>query len=486
MKRQWIIASIIGLGLLGCNGTGGEGVERYRVAVGQAPARGTPAAKVTVMVYSDYQCPFCVKAETTMAQLEKDYGAALRVVWKDNPLPFHDKAQLAAEAARAAGAQGKYWPMHDLLIAGHDKLARADLEGYAEKLGLDLATFRAALDDHRFARDVQADLAEAATLGVRGTPTFFINGRPLRGALPVAEFKTVIDEEMASAEAALARGVRPGDVYDELTRKGLARAAAVVPSGDRAAAGKAVYVQNDDKTVWRAPVGRSAMRGPADAKVTVVVWSDFQCPFCSRLETTLAGLRDTYGRDLRIAFRNLPLPFHDHALAAAEAALAAGEQGRYWEMHDLLFANQAKLGGQDLEGYARTLNLDLAAFRAALAAHRGRPQIDEDTADAKRLGVNGTPTLFINGRRVQGALPAEALRERIDEELRRADHLLAQGLDRGRLYDALQKGARESAPATPAAAGAGGPVPGEGDPLPCDCEAGGGCPPHGVKTGGGR
>src|SRR5262249_25460378 len=152
-------------------------------------------------------------------------AAAVRLVWKDSPLPFHTNAQLAAEAARAAGAQGKFWPMHDLLLANQNALARTNLEGYAAELKLDVAAFRAALDDHRYAKEVAADIAEAKNFGAGGTPTFFVNGRVLRGAQPYEQFKQVIDEEIARADLLAARGVRPSAVYDEITRRGLTKAA---------------------------------------------------------------------------------------------------------------------------------------------------------------------------------------------------------------------------------------------------------------------
>ena len=393
LKGKWILASLICLGLLGCEG---DNTERYRIGVNNAPVRGADGAKVTIVEYSDYQCPFCSRAETTLARIAQEYGGQVRIAWKDMPLPFHGNAQLAAEAARAAGVQGKFWPMHDLLMANQKALARTDLESYAAQLQLDVAAFRAALDDHRFAKDVAADIADAHNFGAEGTPTFFINGRVLRGAQPFEAFKQVIDEEINRADLLIAKGVRPSGLYEEMTRRGLTRAAPAQKPQAMQQAPKPTAVaaaQVDQLVSSRAPVRGSGSH-------TIVVFSDYQCPFCSRLEGSLAKITDA-----KIVWKNFPLPFHDHAELAAEASLAAGDQGKFWEMHDLMFANQDKLARADLEGYAQKLNLDLASFRAALDSHKYKQAIEADVAQGKGVGVAGTPTMVVDGKVLHGALP---------------------------------------------------------------------------------
>ena len=120
----------------------------------------------------------------------------MKLVFKHNPLSFHKDAPLASEAALAAGAQGKFWPMHDILFQNQRKLKRDDLEKYAQEIGLNMAAFKADLDGGKFKAQIKADQDEARKHGARGTPTSFINGRKLRGAQPFARFKTVIDEEL--------------------------------------------------------------------------------------------------------------------------------------------------------------------------------------------------------------------------------------------------------------------------------------------------
>ncbi|MCU1281670.1 MAG: DSBA-like thioredoxin protein, partial [bacterium] len=303
----------------------------YKVPVGNSPEKGPKTAKVTIVQISDFQCPFCSRVEPTISDLEKEYGKNLRVVWKNDPLPFHQNAMPAAKAAMAAGQQGKFWEMHDKLFADQAHLDEATYEKYAQELGLNVSKFKAAMASPELEADIKQDVATALKFGVQGTPGFFINGRPLRGAQPKEQFKAVIDKEMVAADAALKRGIKPGDLYAELTKDGKEKAEGQAPQPPRQQPG-----QPDPNTVYRAMVGDAPVKG-ADAKhakVTIVEYSDFQCPFCSRVEPTIDQVMQNYGKDVRVAFKQLPLPMHNNAHAAAEAALAAKAQGKFWEMHD--------------------------------------------------------------------------------------------------------------------------------------------------------
>jgi len=162
------------------------------------------------------------------------------------------------------------------------------------------------------------------------------------------------------------------------------------------------------------------VRGPAEAPVTLVEFSDYQCPFCGRVTPTLRRLRETYGERLRIVWKDFPLDNHPNAQKAAQAAWCAGEQGRYWEYHDQLFANQPSLGDEALKGYAEKVGLDPAAFRECFESGRYEDRVKQGMADGVALGVDSTPTVFINGRRVTGAQPYEAFAKVVEDELDRA------------------------------------------------------------------
>ena len=171
-------------------------VEVADVSIDDDAIRGDENAKVTIIEFSDYECPFCKKAEPTMKKILKNYDGQVRWVYRDFPMSYHKNAQLAAEASEAAHAQGKYWEYHDLIYENTKNLKKADLIKYAEQLGLDMEQFKSDLESGKYTEEVKKDLADGEAAGVDGTPAFFINGRKVVGAQPYEEFARVIDEEL--------------------------------------------------------------------------------------------------------------------------------------------------------------------------------------------------------------------------------------------------------------------------------------------------
>jgi protein-disulfide isomerase len=165
----------------------------YTVATDDAPALGPDTAKVTVVEFSDFQCPYCSRVYPTLLRLRQEYGDDVRIVFKHLPLSIHSKAPAAHAAAEAAKLQDKFWPMHDKLFEGQRLLSEAQYEAWAREIGLDVEQFKRDAASEVVKARVQADLAEAEELGVSGTPAFFINGRYLSGAQPFANFKRMID-----------------------------------------------------------------------------------------------------------------------------------------------------------------------------------------------------------------------------------------------------------------------------------------------------
>ena len=265
-----------------------------------------------------------------------------------------------------------------------------------------------------------------------GTPNFFLNGRNIQGAQPYGEFKRVIDDEIARADRLVAGGTAPAQLYAAFMKGAkLSLSPSPAGAGSGAEAGAEVY---------KIPVGDAPSRGGAQPKVTIIEFSDFQCPFCSRVNATLDRLLKDYGADVELRYRHNPLPFHPNAMPAALAAEAAREQGKFWEMHDRLFANQQSLNRPSLEKYAQELGLDLGAFKRSLDQEKGKDRIRRDMDEAEKFGARGTPNFFINGRNLRGAQPIEAFKRAIDEELKKADAKLAAGTPRAQLYAALTQG----------------------------------------------
>jgi protein-disulfide isomerase len=173
---------------------------RYAVALAQDdPVRGNPAAGVTIIEFSDFQCPFCARVNPTLAKIRETYGDKVKIIFKDFPLPNHPQAPKAAEAAHCAAEQGKFWEMHDVMFANQRALEVPALKQSAAGLGLDTAKFNRCLDSGQYASKVAAGASQGDKLGVNSTPTLYINGRPVIGAQPFEVFKAAIDEELAKS-----------------------------------------------------------------------------------------------------------------------------------------------------------------------------------------------------------------------------------------------------------------------------------------------
>jgi protein-disulfide isomerase len=173
-------------------------VKRVSVSTAGQPSIGPDDAPITIVEFSDFQCPYCEAwYQQVYPQLMAAYPNQIRFVYRDLPLPMHPESVPAAEAADCAGEQGAFWKFHDALFSGQYSLGRAGYEQYAADLGLDTAAFTACLDDHRYQARIQANASDAAQLGLNGTPSFVINGRIVVGALPFSSFQSIIDEELA-------------------------------------------------------------------------------------------------------------------------------------------------------------------------------------------------------------------------------------------------------------------------------------------------
>jgi protein-disulfide isomerase len=190
----------------------------------------------------------------------------------------------------------------------------------------------------------------------------------------------------------------------------------------------------DPKATYKVVLGDAAVKGSADAKVTIVEWSDFQCPYCSKVNPTMAQIAKTYGDDVRIAFKHNPLPFHKQAEPAAIAAEAAGRQGKFWEMHDKMFANQRALTPENFESWAKEMGLDVEKFKKDMADPTLKTKVKKQQTQGATLGARGTPAFFVNGRFISGARPFDAFKVIIDEEMKKADALIAAGTPKAEVY----------------------------------------------------
>ena len=385
----------------------------FKVTVGNAPVRGdSRKALVTIVEFADFECPYCRKVEPTLAKVRETYGDAVRIVWKHQPLPFHKRAvpeaMLSMRARKLKGDTG-FWAAHDALFAAQRDLEDDDLARLASTLGISptAPVSSDSTEGHAFTAAIKADQAQARALGATGTPAFFVNGRKLTGAQPFEKFKALIDEQMVLARAVLATGTPQSKLYDALIKNGKE---ADVPEVKRAPKGDAP-----------ADAKGAPVRGPSNAPVTLQVFSDYQCPFCKRVDETLTEVRKTYGAKVRIVWRDSPLPFHNDAPLAAEAArevMRQKGQDAYWTFHDALFANQRNIQVADLLDQAKKLGCDMTQFADALTTHRHARAVAFDLDASKAAGVDGTPAIFVNDYFVEGAQPFESFKAAIDTALK--------------------------------------------------------------------
>jgi protein-disulfide isomerase len=308
----------------------------------------------------------------------------VQYIYRNFPLTqIHPQAQKAAEAAECAGEQGKYWDMHEALFGNQDQWSGNSnavqvFKTFAGDLGVDQAQFDACLDGDQYASKISADQQEGIAAGVSGTPAFRVNGAEISGAQPYSVFQEQIDYYLAGGQAPTLEVA--ADSYRSM--------------------------------------------GQADAPVVVTEFSDYQCPACSQVEQQMIPLLISQYVDtgkVRFVYREFPLPsLHPAAQKAAEAAVCAGEQGNYWDMHTKLFATQADWGAEGADpasffkDYAKELGLDTATFDECLDTGAATTTVSGETMAGQAFGVNATPFFFVNDLPIRGGLPIESMGRIID------------------------------------------------------------------------
>ena len=380
-------------------------------------ALGDPAAAVTIVEYSDYQCPFCRRHfQQTMPQIKSDYIDTGRVyyVFKDFPIAtLHPMAYRLHEAALCVGDAANseaYWQVHDLFFAEAEQFQKNSEEAMDATIlqaleAEGLPDVSDCLQDGQFTETVQAGVAEGQMLGLNATPSFFINGYPLVGAQPYDVFQYAI----SLAES--------GELEDAFRQAAGEQAAAQATATAQAAQPADV------------PLGDAPVKGDPDAPVTIVEYSDFQCPFCLRHFRQTMPQLESYieAGQVRYVFKDFPIArTHPQAPKAHEASRCARELGgddAFWKMHDLLFANQETWAGNPnhvdvFKSLAPDAGLPQDDFNSCLDGGRYAEAVNADLVEGQQLGVTGTPTFFINGQRLVGAQPFSAFRQVIEQALK--------------------------------------------------------------------
>ncbi|MEO7033761.1 MAG: thioredoxin domain-containing protein [Polyangiaceae bacterium] len=391
--------------------------------LGNEPIWGTRHAPLTWVLFGDLECPHTRSAWRALAAVKASFGDDLRIVFRHRPLREHphafDAARVLAGLQKIRGSVA-FFDVLERISRDDTSLTEEHLRAVlnAAGYGAEPLTQLAAAGDAA----VLADLQLAGQFAVKSTPFSFLNGQPVDGERTPAELERLLNDERRSATWSLASGVALDALYTMRTNSNL------IGVGESAAARVC------------APLTTSPVRGAPDALVTVVEFADFECPFCARAEPVLRTLLERYPKTLRLVWKNYPLPQHKNARLLANFAADANARGSsagFWAVHDGLFAHQNALDDSTLGELAGKAGLDGALLLIAARAGLHDAEIRSDVAVAQKLGVNGTPVFFVNGRRLQGALALDPFDALIQEELKSAQRIVTRGVPNKDVYGLL-------------------------------------------------
>jgi len=353
--------------------------------------KGNPNAPIKVFEFSDFECPSCAQfALGQHAEFSKKYldSGNVQLIFHDFPLPQHKNAPKASLVAHCAGDQAKFWEMHNLLFQKQLEWVEATDDtyflAYASQIGLEINQFQSCFKGNKYGPLIQAAANQAMALKIPGTPTFMINGQMV---------------ETAQLDATL----------DKLLAKGTNQPTSVtVVNTPKPEAPVSPPANSANSLSGTTPEG-FFYKGKPDAPVKVLEYSDFQCPYCAQfaLSEVAAELDKNYvstGK-MQLVFHDFPLvSIHDSTQKASEASRCAGEQGKFWEMHDLLFQNQAKWeSGTDDKRFtalAAPLGLNAPQFEQCVVGGKYKAQVEAAGQAAMSAKIGGTPTFTLDGEQI--------------------------------------------------------------------------------------
>ncbi|MCO4764259.1 MAG: thioredoxin domain-containing protein [Myxococcales bacterium] len=363
-----------------------KGNQVWRVGIHDDDAkRGPDSATVKVVVMSAFGCPSCSQFAKAMDQAVVKYGDQVQFRFKHKIIPpQHPDSIIAAEAAMAANAQGKFWQMHDKLMANTFAIDRLSLDKYAKELKLNMRKFKKAMDSHKYRGQLTRDSVLANEVGAHSFPNILANGVRIAKPKDWDNLQKLIDGELKRAEELKKKGATAKNLYEKAI-----------------AGGKFFPQYAGPKQNFN--TSNSPTFGPKNAKIELVVFEDFQCPFCSKIAPNLKIFQKNNPKTVKIVYKHMPLTsIHADAQLASEASMAAHAQGKFWEYHDKLYANQQALKRADLERYASEIKLNMGKFKSDLDSGKHKAFIQSDASEGQRAGISGTPSVYINGYKYQG------------------------------------------------------------------------------------
>ncbi len=414
----------------GAKGGGGqlqEGKE-YKFDIEKSPVLGNPKAKVKLVVFSDLQCPFCEKTEAVLEELVRSNPDKYALYFKTKII--HEGAVLEHEAAYSAQAQGKFWELSDLFFSNRAEMIKISGEGedplktkiyeLAGQAGVNIDELKADLESHKYLPQIEAEDKEAKANSINSTPSVFINGY-FYGYNP-ADIKAKAMELLEKPEAPKAEAKAEGleakfaDIDKKLEDLKAAMAQRQKPQAPQGP---------EQGKLFSFDLSGAPVLGPKDAKVKLVVFSDFQCPYCERMAKFLEDLQKQNPGQVAIIYKNFVV--HPTAGVEHQAAMAAASQGKFWQMHDLLFSNRdslVQLGGQGpdklkekLMEFAKQIGLNASQFQKDLDNNAYDEVLKANMEEGRKAGITGTPSVFVNGY-FYGYSP-DALKTKVEEEIKK-------------------------------------------------------------------
>ncbi len=385
--------------------------DRLKIPIGNSPTLGPSDALVTVVVFANFQCPASRSSSEFLENLVDRYPNDLRLVWKENPLAIHTRAEAASEVAREAldrlGPDGFWKTYKELFSIKH--LDDESLLGVAKRVGLDPDDAQDAIRHSRHQSAINADLQLVDDFGVNDTPYVFINGRPFTGSTTHEEMDPVIQAELEHARTLVAQGTPRSRVYETI----LAQAQEGIP------------MERKDVGAFDNHPSYGALDNGTG--VVMAELCDYTNPFCSWIDPVVEQLLQKYHGQLQVIWFDVPDPKDEDAVRAAELAreaFAQGGESAYLRIKDLLLDHPKGFGEKALMAYAKKAGLDTNEVHAALQDHRHRPDIISDIQRVKAMSVEFVPAFLVSSTRhpkdaffLNGAHPVHSFERRIEAAL---------------------------------------------------------------------
>ena len=384
----------------------------------------------------------------------------LLLIYLALPQPKVRGADMVARALIAAHRQGRFWAMHDQVCLYPELRSEQEMLRLARWTGLDLRKFSRAMDAPSTRAELKGIRAMAEEITVLRTPALLLNGRRVAG---VAELPLALAQERNAVARLLASGVVRALVAERriLERRSDPADAGIEDTGPpdmeepsegeeelqpppRSSGDSPPMTPGDGTQGSPLPISGSPARGAAEAMVTVVAFADLVSPFYAELQPVIARLMDAFPEDLRLVIKHFPLPHHPMAPMAAEAAQEAHSHGSFWPMHDRLVALGSRLSREQILTLAVDQDLDAEQMALALNDGRHRARVQEDVSLGRSLRVRASPTLFINGQRVEGVRPFDELEDLVKAELEEANRLRQNGVALSDLHGTRVRAALEA------------------------------------------